>query len=709
MEDKNSKNPTVTEESFADILFKYLYILIKYKWPAIITFLVSVPLVFIFLKYKEPAFTPMYKTTAKLRVLAEGTATTYSTSKDALETERAETMRNVKDVANLMKSTVVLEKAIAKAYNSRDKDWILSYAKQLGDNKSTSFVVDEELNYIYAIIVGSDFKQIVVLLNSIIDATREELLNSKKLAAEEAIESLENQLKKSQQELEQAKLQLTKFIVENKVLSEAIEVKDGKSQLVQDVDKLALNLVNLRSNIADREEFVKEIEKYRKTKGDVETLKLWLQKDKESVDGSLIESLFKQEALLSELLVVNKEEHPDVIKAEEKLGQIKAQMSHTLDASIESMKRENEILKLKEEKTTGLIKKGLSEAMIEYSHLHRNVKIKEKLLEKVIDSLQGLNLSAKLIDSGTFTVVEPPGIPKEPFNRYQKTKTTAQYLLFAFIFGISAGIGMAIAIDYFAMTIKDIHEVEEALDFPIIGEIPLYEEEHKKSISPLPLKTDPHSIISEAFRGLRTNIKFRSMDKTIRTLLVTSLIPEEGKSFVCANLACTFAQTDKKVLVIDCDLRKSTLYRYYGVENKTGMAQLLKGDKDAHPVDSGVPNLDVLIAGKHPHNPSELLGSDKFDELLEAFKQKYDLVIIDSPPLFAVTDSTILIKKVDAVILTIRAHITPKKAIRRAMRIGSDIKQKILGIAFNGLETKRGRYSSYYYYKYDYYGDKKKT
>ncbi len=706
MAEKDLKNMTVEEESFAETLFKYVYILVKHKRVILITAIIVIPIVYFYLKSKQPEFGPRYKTSARIRVMAEGITTKESDSRDLKEgisVQDREIKRKVMDLTTLMRCAEVLESATKKALGHVNK----GYARSLANPKSKTFVIKTELNYIDIFFEGDSPEKVVNMTNGIIEATREEFLNYKKLIAKEVLESLEKQFRETRYDLEQAKLKLTKFILENELIPGVLEVKDGETPLTEGVDRLALRLVDTRSQIRQLRDFIQELEGTRESAGDIEIFELIIRNDETLVDANLLNTFSEQETTLNELLLVNKELHPDVVKARDRLGQTKHSISEKVSSAIHTLKRKEKVLESLEGKIANLIEKGLSKVMIEYSHLRRNVHIEEELAQKVVDSLQGLSLTSKLIEAGTFTVVDPPLKPEQPFNLYEKKRTSAKYFLFSVIFGLGAGIGLAILIDYFAMAVKDMHEIEQILDYPILGEIPVYEvaiKERKKYS--LPLKNAPQSVVSEAFRGLRTNIKFRCAGKEIKTLLVTSLVPREGKTFISANLALAFAQTDKKILVIDCDLRKSTLHKYYGLENKKGLTQLVQGKGDIRLVDTKIPNLSVLAAGEYPHNPAELLASDAFDKVLALLRQKYDLIIVDSPPLFAVTDSTILVKNMDAVILSLRANVTPKKAIRRAAKLEKDIQSKIMGVVFNGIEASGGKYGSYYYYKYDYYGKK---
>ena len=225
------------------------------------------------------------------------------------------------------------------------------------------------------------------------------------------------------------------------------------------------------------------------------------------------------------------------------------------------------------------------------------------------------------------------------------------------------------------------------------------------------VQNDPKSPISEAFRTLRTNIKFSSLDKPIKTLLITSPIPEAGKSSVSINLALTMAQDKYKVVLVDADLRKPTIHKIFKQDNKTGLTNILVGDKKIKDVMRKLteidPNLYFIPSGPIPPNPSELLGSNKMKELIKELEEQADFVIFDSPPVIAVTDALVLATQVDGVILILNFGEVPREAAKQTKALLEKVKAKVLGAVLNKIDMeKEGQYYPYYYYYY--YGDDKK-
>ncbi|WP_077706072.1 CpsD/CapB family tyrosine-protein kinase [Virgibacillus dokdonensis] len=211
-------------------------------------------------------------------------------------------------------------------------------------------------------------------------------------------------------------------------------------------------------------------------------------------------------------------------------------------------------------------------------------------------------------------------------------------------------------------------------------------------------KLNPKSPISEQYRTIRTNIDFASVDDEIRSLLVTSSGPAEGKSMTIANLAVVYAQQGKKVLLVDADLRKPTVHYTFRIDNLRGLSNLLVGENSLEQVvqQTDVDNLDVMSCGPIPPNPSELLASKKMENLLEELKKNYDMVIFDMPPVLAVTDAQIMANIVDGSILVVRSKHTEIEGAQKAIEALKPAKAKLLGAVLNDREKKQSNY--YYYY-----------
>lgn len=221
--------------------------------------------------------------------------------------------------------------------------------------------------------------------------------------------------------------------------------------------------------------------------------------------------------------------------------------------------------------------------------------------------------------------------------------------------------------------------------------------------------TNPKSPISEAYRTLRTNIQFSSLDKDIKTITITSSMPGEGKTTTISNLAITMAQSGNKVLLIDCDLRKSRVHKQFGLSNHYGLTNTLVQHLpfDGAIKKSSVEGLHILTAGPKPPNPSELIGSNAMREFIQEIGKNYDRILIDTPPVTVVTDAAILSSLTDATILVVASEQSSIEVAQRAKKLLLNVNANIIGVVINKTITRgRGYYSKYYY---NYYEDTNET
>jgi capsular exopolysaccharide synthesis family protein len=210
--------------------------------------------------------------------------------------------------------------------------------------------------------------------------------------------------------------------------------------------------------------------------------------------------------------------------------------------------------------------------------------------------------------------------------------------------------------------------------------------------------TNPRSPISEAYRTLRTNLEFTSLDKPIRSMVVTSASPEEGKSTTLANLAVAIAQAGKKVILVDCDLRRPSLHGFFNARNTPGFTDMMRDDAlmQKPPLqETGVANLFLLSSGTIPPNPAELIASRKMNQVIAALQDQADVVLFDAPPIIAVTDAALLATKVDATLLVISAGKTKRDHAKKAKALLEKVNAHLIGTVLNNV---KGETSLYQYY-----------
>lgn len=202
--------------------------------------------------------------------------------------------------------------------------------------------------------------------------------------------------------------------------------------------------------------------------------------------------------------------------------------------------------------------------------------------------------------------------------------------------------------------------------------------------------SNPRSPVAEAYRTLRTNMEFSNLDKNLGVILVTSAGAEEGKSTTLSNLAVTIAQSGKRVILVDADLRRPTLHQAFGLKNSVGLTDMVRDETLlANPPmqETTVPNLRVLTSGQLPPNPAEILGSKRMSEILAALLERADMVLLDAPPVLAVTDAAVLSSKVDGVLLVVSAGKTKRESARKAQAQLEKINARVIGAVLNNVKA----------------------
>lgn len=211
------------------------------------------------------------------------------------------------------------------------------------------------------------------------------------------------------------------------------------------------------------------------------------------------------------------------------------------------------------------------------------------------------------------------------------------------------------------------------------------------------VESRPKSAETEAYKTLRTNVQYSSISKKIKTLLVTSADSKDGKSTVCSNLGVTFSQNGQSVIILDCDFRKPSIHKFFNISNSAGITDILLGEeKLEETIQHYNSNTDILTAGNIPPNPSEILGSQSMINLLSFLSERYDIVIIDSPPVGVVTDAQIISASVDGTLVVIRAEETKAKRVTEAVNLLKKVDANIIGMVLNEAQTINKSYSDYY-------------
>lgn len=274
--------------------------------------------------------------------------------------------------------------------------------------------------------------------------------------------------------------------------------------------------------------------------------------------------------------------------------------------------------------------------------------------------------------------------------------------ILAFVFGLLAAVAVVMVREFLDDSVSNPEELKGRHHLPIVGQILHFDQADDDRLITV---RAPRSPAAEAFRALRLNLKYVSVDKQLRTLLVTSASPSEGKTTLATNLATILAQSGQSVILIDADWHRPKVHRTFGLSNRAGLSDLFVSELDtlkelAQP--TKVEGLKVISSGALPPNPAELLDSDKSRQILESGMRDADMVIVDSPPIFAMTDAAAMSQYVDGVLLVVRAGSTRRSEVAQAVQQLRQVGANLLGFILTDIDDvyRSGRY--YYYYRYYY-------
>jgi capsular exopolysaccharide synthesis family protein len=411
--------------------------------------------------------------------------------------------------------------------------------------------------------------------------------------------------------------------------------------------------------------------------------------------------------------------YPKVVELNNQLKQVRAEivaeetrMQHGIrDEYLAALQRENLLTTAFEQQKQ--LANQLNEAAIEYSVLKRDAETNRQLYQDLLQRLKEAGVSAGLRSSNirVVDVARTPTIPIKP--------NVPRNLELGLLLGLACGIGLVFVLESMDTSIRNTEELSAISTLPALGVIPLQLSSNGslrkrlKTVSAVTEKSEsptlvtyarPQSEAAEAYRALRTSILLSSFGAPPKVILVTSAMPQEGKTTISANSALVLAQRGSRVLLVDADLRRPGVGKLFGMNSRGGLSTLITGAgkfEDLVLPCPEVPNLWILPAGPIPPQPAELLGSTVMKNYIAGWREVFDHVIIDTPPCLSVTDAVLLSPEADRIILVARSGQTTKAALRRACDVLLQVNARVMGIVLNALSRHSGEG---YYYKYGYGG-----
>jgi len=436
--------------------------------------------------------------------------------------------------------------------------------------------------------------------------------------------------------------------------------------------------------------------------------------------GELRKRLGELAVSLAQLETTFGPKHPKVVETKEQMAAIQRQIDESKSSLQEKLNADYERAVRDEASLTNALAIAKQEAAqqnqasIQFNILKKNVETANVLYTEFLQKTNQSKIQEHEQHNNT-KMIDPPQVPMSPV-----APNRPRTILIGFLISLVAGVGLVFFLEYLDNTVKTVEDVSRYTQLPALSVIPAIGGRKRralkagangsKSAGGLALSTTPgfntdrllaldtRSSVAEAYRVLRTSVLLSSTEKPPKTILITSGQPGEGKTTTAVNTAISLAQLGASVLIIDCDLRKPSVHTVLGVDHVVGLSTYLsrRGELDEVIQSVPIPNLSVMTAGRIPPNPAEMISSARMKEMLQILSERYDHIVIDSPPLLKVTDPVILSTMVDGVILVVHGGRSTREVVRRTRQELAVAGARIFGVVLNNVESGHDGVGDYY-------------
>ena len=480
----------------------------------------------------------------------------------------------------------------------------------------------------------------------------------------------------------------------------SVSLEERQNVVVQRLADLNAALTRAATTRIQKEAAYNQVRNVLQNPGAVDSLPMVLSNPFVQQQKAELAQLQRQRAQLSEKLGQN---HPEMVKiglaiqtAEAKIQAEVAQVADAMRSEYQAAAAEERTLaaELNSQKQEAQV---LNRAGIEYGVLQRDATANRQMFEGLLQRTQETGVSEE-IRTGNIRVVDHAEIPSAPVS-----PNILNNLLMALFGGLTLAIGLAFAFEYADDRIKNPDEMKKHLGLPFLGMVPALFD--KNVTSPL-IGSGVPNIFAESFRSIRTNVLFSSTDQGGRLVVITSSQPGEGKTVVSTNVAVALAQAGHRVLLVDADMRKPRVHEVFRAVVTPGLSNLLVGNATASEAihESSTAGLWIMPAGNHPPNPAELLGSKRFKDFAAFLMQYFDWVIIDTPPVMAVTDASLVANLAHGVVFVVGSEMTSRRVAQRAVEQLEMGQARFLGAVLNRVDLEHNGYYYSRYYRSDYGG-----
>jgi capsular exopolysaccharide synthesis family protein len=544
-----------------------------------------------------------------------------------------------------------------------------------------------------------------LIANTTADTYIDQNLDYKLEGARTAMAWLAEQESDLKRQLERSELKLYQYKKDRNLL--AVSLDDKQSMLSQNLANVNAKLTDLHIKLIELDAKRKMIQRARANINDQETLPEIREKPGIERLRDSYTQLSKEAADLSSRYGP---EHPRMKAVTGQIDTVRKAYEQEIDAVLTTFEKAYQELLDNEHSLKFLMEQQKKEAIelskieVEYKPLRRAAEQEEKMYGIIANRQKEIDITGPM-KTNNVRVLERAVVPSTPVR-----PKPVQSLMLGLLLGLGTGIGLAFVIEALDNTLKTQNDVEQLMGTPVLGLVPIIGaaavgeaaevSDHLRERD-LGVFLDPKSVAAECCRSIRTNIMFMSPDRPLKTIVVTSPSPQEGKTTTAINMSVTMAEAGGRVLIVDTDMRRPRLHRSFGVPNQTGISTVIVGKATLEEAikRTDVPNLDVLPCGPVPPNPSELLHTDRFAAVLADCGKIYDRIILDSPPTSAVTDPAVLGNLADGVVLVVKAGETTRDAALHARRQLATAKVRLVGVVVNAIDFSNPAYGYDYYYR----------
>ncbi|MBZ5647578.1 MAG: polysaccharide biosynthesis tyrosine autokinase [Acidobacteriia bacterium] len=698
----------------------YWRILVKRRWTVITTLLVVLTLGII-ITFRT---TPMYEAVGRIAVFRENTEILNfkdigsSSSEDWDYTVGLETQVKIlqsDSLANLVARNVLSQTRNSSGRQESNGTIALgglrptdpaaerTLANEIKANMKISTIPSTRL--IEVRFLSPDPGRAAQVVNALASTFIEENFKTRYESIMQASDWLQRQLADLQMKVETSQEKLVQYQKQNEILG----IDEKQNIITQKLDEL-----NKELTIAQGDRIQKEAAYKQAQNGSYEIASAGQQ-------FGVMDKLRSQEAdlktQLAQLMTQFGPSYPKVREVSNQLAQVQVsiQQENTkigsrLQRDYQTAVRREQLLQVALDRQKQEANK-LNERAIQYNLLKRDVDTNRQLYEGLLQKLKEAGVAAGL-KSGNIRIVDRAEVPRSP-----SKPDIPRNIALALMLGLTGGIGLAYLLEALDNTIRTPEQVAQVAALPSLGIIPMSLRLAPKAGNGRPnlalaaaagrgdgielvSHSRPKSEIAEAYRALRTSILLSSLGAPPKVILVTSALPQEGKTTTSINTAIVLAQKGARVLLVDADLRRPGIHQKMGLKPRAGLSTLLAGSDTFENLvipSPQLPNLFVLPAGPPPPHPAELLGSELMKNYLMQWREKFEHIIIDTPPALSVTDAVLLSVDVDSVILVIRSGQTTKEALRRARDILTQVNARIMGVVVNAVDLQSPDLHYYYY------------